>query len=281
MNLNTYLDINNSFEKTVKYRLTDRGFYSEVCCLLGAANYCMQKRLRLTIDDEGFSGFRWKDFYEDALPKAENFGAGDLNEITVRESHKYNRRLNRFRIPVWNRYERCFQSIFSSYAAFADILCRSRFTASFSSKPYLAVQLRRGDKVGGYLSNGVLKIESKLSPISKYTKILRKYEHISNDVFVLTDDFSAFRELQNAAPEFTFSTYCQPDEAGYDNNSFHQLNAQEKRGKLMRLIKSVEICGKSSFFIGPFQSNPSKFVVLTQGTRSRSVSTDSCRRWRP
>ncbi len=70
-------------------------------------------------------------------------------------------------------------------------------------------QIRGGDKI----------TETTLLPPDAYVDIIRR-EDSSNNVFVLTDDYSLFERVKNLAPERQWYTLCQPSETGYVNAGF-------------------------------------------------------------
>jgi hypothetical protein len=277
----SYSQINDSFLESLKYKLGTRGFYSEVCGLLNAAVYCYNKKKRLLIDDTNFSGFHWRDFFKFGLPTWDRSQHGDIEDLTPHVSRRYNVLRHRFHIPVFNRHDGRLSSIFSMQSSFAKMLCEPVSNYHFTSDPYVAVQLRRGDKTNGYVFNGQLKIESTQSPIEAYVQMLRRRSEGIRYVFVLTDDYRAYEELKTSAPEYEFHTNCQPSEFGYVNDDFQKMDVESRKKLCTQLVSDVHICGRSEIFIGPFKSNPSRFVPLLHGTRRRSFSVDANRKWKP
>jgi len=280
-NNESYTQLNSSYSNAVKFCLTDRGLYSEVCCLLNAVLYCLQKKQRLLVDETKFSGFSWADFFEGNIPIWDPLKDGDIEEISVHKTRRYNMLRSEFRIPFLIFPNKKFETVFEVQSRLSKILCRPKNRKIFSEAPYAAIQLRRGDKTGGYEHNGKIIIESDESGIDLYVDLLRSHGSGLKKVFVLTDDYEAFEEIEAALPELVFHTFCGKEERGYYNKDFHILDQKIKKQRLIDLIRSVDICAGSSLYIGPFRSNPSKFIPLIRGTLKNCYSTDARKHWMP
>jgi len=97
-----------------------------------------------------------------------------------------------------------------------------RWAATEDLKPYVAVHVRRGDKVN---SGEAEKIE-----VSKY---LRKIQDVAPDIrniFVATDDYRVVSEFRELRPDLSVVSLCEKSKKGY----FHTKGV-ERRGKSLLL----------------------------------------------
>ena len=282
-----YLEVNSSLGKPYVYQLTTRGFYSEVNCLLLAMMYTLLKNRRLIVDVSHFGGLEWGDFFQVPLP---GFQDGDLQDrvrfdmLPLRKLVKFASRRNGLSIPVWFGKEKRLRSIFSLKSELARMMHIPSFEVEklpeLTTSPYCAIQIRRGDKIQGYEINGELVVEGDDTGIEQYANLIEKYASKYEKVFVLTDDYSYFLKLRDSLPKYKFLTLSDPSGEGYDNKKFQDRSLDFRRTALQRLVGSVDIAGKSDFFIGPFRSNPSRMVPMLQGTRQCCISADSAKRWK-
>jgi len=281
INEEDYLHINASFSNPIKFKLTTRGLYSEVCCLLDAMVFALHKRRRLLVDETEFFSLHWSGLFDAELPKWNAEQDKVVEELTIHKSKRFNMLRSEWHIPFWINSTHRFSSVFTVQSKLAKVFCKPKLRERFALTPFAAIQLRRGDKTNGYYVGDKLVKESAESPIASYVTLLRQHAQKLSDVFVLTDDYRAFEEIVVLAPEFNFQTYCPQSDAGYVHPEFLALPESEKRSRLEKLVKSVDICGQAEIFIGPFHSNPSRFVPLIKGTRKGCFSTDHRRHWMP
>ena len=80
-------------------------------------------------------------------------------------------------------------------------------------------------------------------------------------VFVLTDDYLQYQELQTNNPHVHFLTLCQPEERGYLHKAFIQKSPQSRKEAIVRLIISVDLLLNSRSFVGSITTGPSVFVM--------------------
>ena len=82
-----------------------------------------------------------------------------------------------------------------------------QFAASLQLPPqYAGCQIRGGDKI----------TETNLLPPEHYIRLIKEKTAL-RDVFVLTDDYRLFEQVQTLAPDIHWYTLCSPDEKGYVN----------------------------------------------------------------
>ena len=75
---------------------------------------------------------------------------------------------------------------------------------------YVGCQIRGGDKI----------TETNLLPAEYYIRLIKQKTDL-RDVFVLTDDYRIFRQVQSLAPDIRWYTLCDSGEKGYVNKCFH------------------------------------------------------------
>ena len=115
---------------------------------------------------------------------------------------------------------------------------------------YAGCQIRGGDKV----------TETALLPPSHYVSLLRRHAP-GRDVFVLTDDYRLFRQVQAGAPDIRWHTLCLPGEQGYVNSAFSRTSAADKRERMLRFLASVEALRRARPFVGSVTTGPSLFLL--------------------
>lgn len=127
--------------------------------------------------------------------------------------------------------------------------CRSLAASLHLPERYVGCQVRGGDKV----------TETSLLPPAHYVRMIRRCG--GQDVFVLTDDYRLFEQLEQEAPDIRWHTLCSPQEQGYVNSSFSRSGALHKRERMIRFLASMEILMRSSLFIGSVTTGPSLFLL--------------------
>lgn len=80
-------------------------------------------------------------------------------------------------------------------------------------------------------------------------------------VFVLTDDYRQYQELQTNYPHVRFLTLCQPEERGYLHKAFSQKSPKSRQEAIVRLLISVDLLLHSHSFVGSITTGPSVFVM--------------------
>ena len=127
---------------------------------------------------------------------------------------------------------------------------------------YDAIHVRGGDKV----------METELIDGSRIIQTLSPDD--GTTVFVLTDDYRQFRELQSKFPNLTFKTTCRPDEKGYHHKAFVNSSPSEKRKTIARLLISVDLLLNSRGFVGSITTGPSVFVMKRRLSEASVLAVD-------
>lgn len=114
---------------------------------------------------------------------------------------------------------------------------------------YDSIQIRSGDKM----------METTL--ISGKHIIQALNPKAGSCVFILTDDYRQYQELQANYPNVRFLTLCQPEERGYLHKAFSQKSLKSRQAAITRLIISVDLLLGSRSFVGSITTGPSVFVM--------------------
>lgn len=128
--------------------------------------------------------------------------------------------------------------------------CR-QFAATLQLPPqYAGCQIRGGDKI----------TETNLLPPEHYIRLIKEKTAI-RDVFVLTDDYRLFEQVQTLAPDIHWYTLCSPNEQGYVNSAFTQTTKELKQKQMARFLCSIQLLMDASVFIGSITTGPSLFLL--------------------
>jgi hypothetical protein len=114
---------------------------------------------------------------------------------------------------------------------------------------YEGIHIRGGDKI----------TEARLISGKSLMGCLNPKEKSS--VFVLTDDYRLYQELQDHYPDIHFSTLCQPEERGYLHKAFCKKSPQSRYDAAVRLLISVDYLLGAHSFIGSITTGPSVFII--------------------
>ena len=128
---------------------------------------------------------------------------------------------------------------------------------------YDGIHIRGGDKI----------MESTLISGKKIMQVLNP--KVGSCVFVLTDDYRQYQELQTNYPHFHFLTLCLPEERGYLHKAFSQKSSQSRKEAIIRLLISVDLLLHSRSFVGSITTGPSVFG-MKQRTADPHVQAVDC-----
>lgn len=124
---------------------------------------------------------------------------------------------------------------------------------------FVGLHIRGGDKV----------LEDQMYNVEDYFVLLNSLNSTGlKDLFILTDDYSIIKEVQNKFPDYNIFTFCEENERGYDNNRFVNSDKMFIKSKLINLFASIELLVKSKLFIGVHNSNPDIFIDLKRNSNS-------------
>jgi hypothetical protein len=291
--LDRYLAVNQSYSSPFVFKLTQRGFFSEVNNLLNAVLYGLAKRRRLIVDESGFEGQNWTDFFTASLPTAPSSLINTVPKEWFVDGVKHQgfylirkwaiRRHERFPF-LWLPEIGLGGTVFRVQRSIARMLTTPRHPHDIPSelkRPFAAFHIRRGDKVGGYVINGQVIREGDDIASSVYVDLLNRKAPEVRSIFVMTDDYRCVEEVKAAATGRIVHAFCLPSERGYQQDEFSALDAGQKRTSLKRLVAEANIATMSDLFIGAFKSNVGRFVALWHHEPRRCFSVDGQKRWLP
>jgi hypothetical protein len=284
----------------VRYRLSNRGFFSEFNILAYAYADCLARGARLYVDDRK-CGVRWRALFSpfppgvDQLdPRAEVIelspkggdGAWQAMRKAVRDACLERRPASAPALGFEGPFDQLvFAAAAELFKPTSDLSAeaeRDLRRLGLELASYCAVQMRRGDKTEGYVNGrGKLVVETTAMPFAVYAECLEKLAPDVRDVLVLTDDYGAFEEAREAHPEFRLHTLCAPHERGYFHAE-HLAQAPERRlADLRRLIVTAILARSSAAFVGTYWSNLSTAVFMLHQDRARCASIDLSQAWPP
>ena len=120
-------------------------------------------------------------------------------------------------------------------------------------QPYLAVHVRRGDKV----TSG----EDRHFALEEYVAAILSVDGPARTLFVMSDDSRVVMEFKRMLPDYAISCFGAAERWGYDQGDFETLPKSEVRQETECLIAEVEIAREADVFIGTLGSN--LFRLLT------------------
>ena len=276
--------MHNDNESPFLFTLTDRGFYSEINNLLNAFLYGLIVKRHLYIDLSMFckGDLEWSDLYSSQLPLVTESCLHEIEPNWIVESVKSPGFKEIRSVVIQHHIE---ESVFSLKRTLAKKLCKTTQTVEvekYFSTPYVAIHIRRGDKVDGYLGgNGILTIEGERNPVEDYLSIIKKQAPDIQHIFVMTDDYTIIDELKAMDHGLEIETFCEPAELGYATTEFRLLESEVKTFAIQRLILETEIAIKSQVFVGCYLSNVSRYIALMHQFPNNCFSVDSEQEWHP
>lgn len=114
---------------------------------------------------------------------------------------------------------------------------------------YDGIHIRGGDKI----------VETELICGKRIMQVLDPEP--GSCVFILTDDYRKFQELQANSPDVRFLTLCQPEERGYLHKAFCHKSPESRHASIVRLIISVDLLLGCRSFVGSITTGPSVFIM--------------------
>ena len=312
LSLERYRACNDSFADPLIFRLTRRGFFSEVIGLLNAIAYGLLSQRRIHVDQSTFGGLAWRDFFSTTIPPAAPIANVDPDWVIDGVHFPHFSTIRREIAGLWKRGQRVdidalgFRQvdIFTLRRELANLFCvpldrRSEAASShwrrfdsvaldlvrrlaLTPEGYAAMHVRRGDKILGYRSrSGALTIEGEDVPLGHYLDVIRDRAPGIDSVFVLTDDYGVIEELGAMEHGCRVVTLCPPDERGHDAARFNGYPVGRKRRTIERLLAEAQIASQSALFVGGYKSNVARFIVNVHRDGARCVSIDSSKDWTP
>ena len=286
--------------EAVRYRLSNRGFFSEFNILAYAYADALAAGRQLYVDERK-SGIPWRALFSVFPPGAEALdpsrhaavitlspkgddAAWRAMRRSVRDACVEKRLVSAPALGFEGPFD---ELVFAAAAALFrptdDLLAEAGQALSdlgLGRGPFCAVQIRRGDKTEGYLNGrGKLVIETTEAPFAVYAECLQRLAPGVRDVLVLTDDYRAVEEARASHPGYRLATLCDPGERGYHHAEHLAQPPEQRLADLRRLIVSVVLARASAAFVGTFWSNLSTAICMLHADRRRCASIDAAQEW--
>lgn len=303
---------NERFLMNCIYRLSGRGFYSEINNLLNAVAICLLTGVRIHIDTSGLGrGLDWDALFH--FPNPAPYVPGRepemaaLLDVTAKEGSFYpirktavdlNTKLFDFEVEPFGRFADFFAfksalartllvrrfdteahvpgtSLFA--AARADALARTPFDPD---GPKVAFHIRRGDKTQGIETRKGLVIEGEDIEPKIYMRMVYRAKAPKDEIFVMTDDTSRLADFQAFAPATRFVTLSR-SEQGYFQSEHNKLSSDEKNRDIRQLMLETQIAAAADLLVCPMKSNVGRFAALWGEPTQQLVSADRLKTWTP
>lgn len=300
--LAAYNKLNNSFSKRLVFRLgVDSGFFSEFNNMVLALLFCLKYQIRFELySDHAHFALRdgWNDFF---LP----FGAINTQYINkdyslrpyiieqskeakiqkivkyrfITAAYKALYKVDYMTQDLWafHRDPQFAQSTFTvpeldwqqtslltatqrvisalwRYNDDSAITVASLSASVSLPAEYVSLHVRAGDKF----------TETKMYDFSEYMVPAQRFSQ-NREAFIFTDDYTIIEQLRAQYPDWNFHTLCQPTERGYFHRDFIHQNKQFKYQQHLRLFANMDLCARSTKFIGTYSSNPGMFMGMRIG----------------
>lgn len=136
-------------------------------------------------------------------------------------------------------------------------------------KNYAVFHIRRGDKVAQATK------EDRVYEVDEYIQLLEKLAPTIRTIFLMTDDYKVFLELQQKFPKFNYYTLSNPFSKGHDQDTFNNSSSEKKRLLGIDLLTELEIARNGELFIGSKGSNIFRLVEYFKIKGCYDLSDDS------
>jgi hypothetical protein len=122
-------------------------------------------------------------------------------------------------------------------------------------KDYLAINVRRGDKVieHAYVGNDC------------YAERINSLALGIRSIFIATDDGRVIPEISQVMPDYEFISLAERNSKGYVHSDFKSLPSAERRRRILRLLAELELMRDANLFIGSKTTNVSWMANAHRG----------------
>ncbi|MFO0039594.1 MAG: hypothetical protein ACK522_11720 [Synechococcaceae cyanobacterium] len=125
------------------------------------------------------------------------------------------------------------------------------------TEPYLATCVRRGDKI----------LEARYAGLEGYVQPIQALQGRFRRLFIAGDDLEAMQALASLLPQLECVFLRPAFTAGYDNASFRQLPAAQRRAAMIRFFAQVDLLRESAHFVATRTTNVSYIVSAFRAGR--------------
>lgn len=266
--LQTYKSINESFSEKYYLYLSDAGLFSELNNMISAMIMCLIDQKQLVINDTQWNWNQWDKYFK---PFCE-----------IDRDHKIDKKdsIHRYNSPLWKEVrkpktvqEYCqyfdIDDVFQRKAILAPIVFqfhdRLNIIPMQIPPPYLAVHIRRGDKIN---------TEMKDIPVDIYTQKIKELSQLLglNNIFYASDDMTYVNKLH--PQELTKYTLPSNQKSGHYQANFNVSSPEYKMDEFKILVTEVVTLAQSAFLLCTYSSNLTRFVALLRKSLDSSLSLD-------
>lgn len=251
------------------------GFFSEINNMIFAIIYCKKNNIKFTINSKNSAIFGekgWEEYFEPFTTEAQKPIPSKIN-FRMTTNYKYRLkdilRIFIYKIStgtdyltfdIWDKFfydqhytkEECFNisNKIWKYNKKTAALINEKIKSLNLPETFVAIHLKGGDKI--------IETPQLYSP-DDLMYVLTRISHNKN-VFVFCDEYKTIEFLKNAYPDYNFYTLCSPEEKGYDNTKFQQLDWEIRHNRIINLLTTIELCEKAEIFVGTYHANPDAFL---------------------
>ncbi|MEB2776070.1 hypothetical protein SYJ56_12175 [Algoriphagus sp. D3-2-R+10] len=134
---------------------------------------------------------------------------------------------------------------------------------------YAVFHIRRGDKVAEAT------MEDRSYEVEEYVEKLNVLDPSIKTIFLMTDDYNVFLELQEKFPDFDIYTLSDPISTGHDQETFNNSSPEAKRKHGIDLLTELEVARNGEIFIGSRGSNIFRLVEYFKIVGCHDLSDNS------
>lgn len=267
-----------------KLQKNNGGFYCQIWKLVSNYLYSKKHNLKFYVDDTEWMfkhNLGWRDYFSSLSLLSEN----SIEHPIQYELNVEDKRLHKFTL---NEYMNAFKEVYILNNDMIELYNKKKLLLP---ENYNAIMIRRGDKMYG---------ESNYIETSSYVnKLLDKN---NADIFVQTDDYSAFEEVRNLVNlhhNNKVLTFCPPEKRGafvfnfaptvgskvsdlnnkyildlsaIHQKSVNQYSSNEMKDHVEEMIIGLQLCMNSNYLVTDLQSNVTRFLFCTHSVPSNVIT---------
>lgn len=302
-----YQQNNSGRSRTLVYRLSGRGYASEINNMLSAILYCWVHEIEFVLHSKEWNascGHGWEEYF---VPFYGKSGHRHLDKSFVREllSPLWRMRLRmRLALPwfaspcqrdVWQSMrgdefcggkfdipelgikgdifeaKRILLNLVHVYNAQTREKIDQRIGQQLNSiKPYVAVHIRRGDKVAKKTK------EAELIEARDYVEKILSLDADIKNVFIATDDSQVLDQFEQHCPsQWRITTFCPSSRTGHFQDNFNKKGQAQIRREMLSVFADLQALSEAHMFVGAYSSNLSRLVALFRnGVRCHSMDEE-------
>jgi hypothetical protein len=296
-----YRAVNEGFTQKFVFQFgRGGGFGAEMIHLLHSVVACLQNEVQFCLGEarepRGFAVERgWGDYFEPIFPVVPGRFLGLLNRpifplnrlpaarflarCCLKSLYGYHYRFlfddigpisARIRVPqlgldeeYWSGIRQISNAIWVLHPQVASRLQSYRDRAALRV-PYLAVHVRRGDKIS----------EAPYTPVDAYLRVLRTLAPSSASklpLYLATDDIRIVDEFRTALPAWEVINVAAMHSLGHHESRFNAASPEQRWEQTVFLLFELEVMKNAHWFIG---ASPSNIYFLTRYRRANERIID-------